>query len=39
MTKAEFQKLHEFSDEDMDRIDMIIKMFKGKISNIENIKK
>lgn len=34
MTKNEFQKLHGFNNNDMEMIDMALKMFKGKIVEI-----
>lgn len=38
MTKLEFQKLHGFSDEDMARIDDVVKIFGGKIIEISENK-
>lgn len=39
MTKEEFRILHNFSSEDMERIDFVVKFFNGKIINIsEKIK-
>lgn len=39
MTKKEFQKLHEFTDDDMLIIDTLIKLFVGKIVHIEDSRK
>ncbi len=38
MTKAEFKKLHEFSDDNMDFIDHVIKLTGGKIVGIKETK-
>jgi hypothetical protein len=34
MTKSEFQQHHGFTDEDMERISMALKIFNGKIVRI-----
>lgn len=34
MTKKEWQDFHGFDDEDMDRIDALVKIFNGKIISI-----
>ncbi len=36
MTKKEFQQLHEFDDEDMERIDHLVRAVSGKIVMILN---
>lgn len=38
MTKREFQELHGFTDEDMERIDSLVKLFDGKITEISENK-
>jgi hypothetical protein len=36
MTRDEWQKLHEFTNDDVMLIDYLFKLFKGKITQITN---
>lgn len=38
MTQKEFQEKHNLTDEEMERIRMICKMFNGKVISIKEIK-
>ena len=39
MTKREFAELHGFDEEDMERIDNLVRIFGGKIIEISEKKK
>ena len=35
MTKFEFQQFYDFTDEDMELLETLLKLFKGKIVKVE----